>query len=73
MFSIALIEAIAERDCHIREMLELKKLADKHNVPSRCNEILQGWVDEWSKKNPHQFKLFQERLSVERRIEESQS
>ena len=73
MFSIQLIEAIAERDVHIREMLELKRLADKHNVPSRCETVLQGWVDEWGKKNPRQFKLLEERINVNRKIKESQS
>ncbi len=68
MFSIALIEAVAGRDRHIREMLELKRVADKYNVPSRCETLLQGWVDEWGKKHPHEFKLLQERERVNNAI-----
>lgn len=72
MFNPALVEAIAERNVHIREMLELKQLADKHGITSRAATLLEGWVDDWAKKNPHQFKLLEERVRINR-IKESQS
>jgi hypothetical protein len=65
MFSLKLIEAIAARDCHIREMLELKRIADKAGVPSRCNDILQGWTDEWLRDHPREGAILKERIKLE--------
>lgn len=59
---IALIEAIAERNVHIREMLELKRVADRVGVPSESvNATLEDWTRDWIDRNPRLGALLSQR------------
>lgn len=58
---MALIEAVAERNAHVREMLELKRVADKHGiVNARVDTNLVEWTAEWLSKNPRQAALLRQ-------------
>jgi hypothetical protein len=59
--NLPLVEAIAKQNVHIRELLELKMVADRFNVTSTVTEMLTDWVKDWMSRNPRQAALYQER------------
>jgi hypothetical protein len=59
---LSLIEAVAERDVHVREMLALKRVADRHGIVNpRVETNLVGWTEDWLRKNPRQAALLSSR------------
>lgn len=58
-----LVEAVAERNLHVREMLALARLAEKFDVPSSAPARLETWVRDWLARNPRQAALLVQRFA----------
>lgn len=59
-----LVEAIAERNIHIREMLELHRLAQRLGAGTESTQArLDDWCRDWMERNPRQAALFQSRFA----------
>lgn len=62
---LSVIEEVALRNVHVRDILELKRLADRHNVVNpRVESNLQSWTAEWLEANPNQAKLILARVAA---------
>jgi hypothetical protein len=62
----AVIEAVAAVNIHVRDMLALKRLADRWNINNpRVETNLENWVTEWLERNPRQAALIKSRAEVE--------
>jgi hypothetical protein len=63
-FKMQVIEAVAERNVHIREMLDLKRIADKVGIVNeRVEQNLNDWTADWLANNPHQAALIERRCA----------
>lgn len=57
----ALIAYLCEYNRHIREMVELARVAAKLGVPARAPAIVNEWAADFITANPHQAALFAKR------------
>lgn len=65
VLQMSLIKAVAERNVHVREMLELKRVADKFGIVNdRVDANLSAWTAEWLDNNPRQAELLRQRCLV---------
>jgi hypothetical protein len=63
---LAVIEAVAAVNTHVRDMLALKRLADRWNINNpRVETNLENWVTEWLARNPRQAALIKSLAEVE--------
>lgn len=68
MLDLRMAKLVAAQNCHVRDMLELKRLADQHNITNpRIESNLESWTNEWLDRNPRQAQLFRRRLEQESR------
>ena len=64
--SMLLIQQVAERNIHVREMLELKRVADKFGIVNdRVDANLSAWTNEWLDANPRQAELLRKRCEAQ--------
>jgi len=55
---LTVVEAVAARNVHVREMFALYNLAAKFNITNaRVEANLDQWVSEWLARNPRQAEL----------------
>ena len=53
MQSLALCEAIAVYNVHVRELLETREVAVRFNVPTaKIDQMLTSWATDWLFENP---------------------
>lgn len=65
IYSDKVIEAVAQRNVHVREMLELRRIAAKHGIINeRCERNLTEWIGEWLERNPHQATMLRQELAL---------
>jgi len=57
----ALIAYLCEYNRHVRELVELARVAAKLNVPGRAVAIVNEWAADFIRANPNQAALFAKR------------